>query len=627
MAGIAGITFSPAGSHQAGEFLSAIDLPGTGHQALAENRHGAFATVVAAPRFLAERHQEDANILVQMSGHVVAEEPVSWTRVAEELRSGRTGMLETLSGRFAVALLDKRAARLHLITDRIGQCPLYFMARPRGLAFATSPAAFSRLDQLPALNERWFREMFMLNFPVSRESFLHGVERLPPGNVRTIHLSSERCHDTIYAPHLQAAPRATTDRQEMVWAKQIFARRMPLYAGDNETAMLGVSNGFDSRTLLAHFLDRSDLKTYTYGLPESLDLRAGRTLARRLELDHSVVPFDAEFEQLLPRLMTATVWLSSGAQTVIRSSLLHAYAQAAGSDRRVDVLLSGASGDHLFRGHGNVPSIVSPTVDEWFRTGQLPADTATVAARIFNDPAAAVAQIREARDTLEQRHGSAQQTSTHLGYLTYEVPANYFSGEAALAEHFFDYRTPFCDREILKLAWTTRLGTLRFSRFKPDRWVGNLQRNYLAANLIGVHPRLRHEWIQGRPLGAFCGGNPAVYYAISGACWAMRRLRKEPVEIHTESWSTWFAETMRPVIKRLLAPGAGIEAIVRRPFIDRALMHGDMYWLNKLVSAEIIIRLLENRWQLNGVDAGPSAVPPTTNERPDHERIAAGYQR
>jgi asparagine synthetase B (glutamine-hydrolysing) len=622
VAGIAGVTFDAAGPDAWADFLAAIDLPGTGHRALAGNEHGAFATAVVSPRLLGERHREDSSLLTQVAGYVVADEAHDWTAVADDLRDGGTDTLASLSGRFAVALLDRHAGLLHLITDPVGQYPLYMVQRPRGVAFATTPAAFSRLDQSPPINERWFRELFFLNFPVSGECFFHGVERLPPGNVRTISLSSGHTTDRTYAPHLEAEPRDTTRRQEMVWARQVFSRRMPLYLRDDESAILGLSSGFDSRTVLAQFLDHPGLSTYTYGVPGCPDMRAACTLARRLQLDHRSVPFDDHFERLLPRLMSATVWLSGGAQTVLRSTLLHAYAQAAGADRRADVLLSGASGDHLFRGQGNVPSIVSPLVDCLFRTGQLPDELAILSARLFHDPAAAVSQMQEARETLERRHGPLEDPAAHLGYLTYEVPASYFAGEATLAEHFLDYRTPFCDRDILNLAWSTTLGTLRSSRFRNGLTAGNLQRNYLAANLIAIHPRLRHEWIQGRPLGAFRSGSPAMYLALSGLCWAIRRLRGSAPEPRMESWPRWFAGSMRPVIERLLAPGAGIEAIVRRPFIERALARRDVYWLNKLVSAEIVIRLLESRWQLGAVDA--SAPRPGTAASASMPRVVAG---
>ena len=53
---------------------------------------------------------------------------------------------------------------------------------------------------------------------------------------------------------------------------------------------------------------------------------------------------------------------------------------------------------------------------------------------------------------------------------------------------------------------------------------------------------------------------------------------------------------MRARLESLLAPGARCETIVQRPFIDRCLGSSDPFWLNKLATAEIVLRLADNGW-------------------------------
>ena len=166
-----------------------------------------------------------------------------------------------------------------------------------------------------------------------------------------------------------------------------------------------LAGGFDSRVLLSFFNSTDDIRTHTYGVPGCDDILEARKLVALLErrkvivshtersvLDqftykkrkvaHREVTFDSMFAAQLPQHALDAVWLSSGLERVARATLAHVYSTV-GAD--AEALVSGICGDQLFRGHGNVPSIVSETMATVFRTGKLPDDLALTCEDIFID--------------------------------------------------------------------------------------------------------------------------------------------------------------------------------------------------------------------------------------------------
>lgn len=595
MTGVVGIVGPNADGRWSEDFRASVDLLATG---ASRSRVGPTACLaVAAPSdpLLARRYVEIDDATVALAGHVVADSAPDWPRVLSYLRAENFAFLQSWSGRFALVVLDHEREQLYLITDRLGQYPLYLAQEDDTLAFSTNQASFCRWQRQPTIDPAWFHELFLLNFSASHGSFLRGVKRLPAATVLRVGCDGGEPTRWRYAEPYRPRPSDAGERAEVRRAIGVFRDRMGRYAEPGEHPVLGLTSGFDSRTVLAMCAGHPGLSGFTYGVADCEDIKVGRELARALGIEYSTVVFDEAFEARLGDLMVETVWLSGGLQSCTRATLLAAYRQLLAERPEIDTILSGVSGDQLFRGHGNVPSIVSSYVSALFEHGRFPASVDAKAAEMFVDAPAALDRLARLRASLTARYGEPRDTATHLGYLTYEVPAEYFAGEACLADQFADFRTPFCDRDIVALAYSSRLSSLTFSRYRENGH-GNLQKNFLMANLIACEPRADAVPIQRRPVSAFAAGRPIGYFIASAASRLRATVTGNRPQPYLESWPRWFAGPMRARLESLLAPGARCEAIVQRPFIDRCLGASDPFWLNKLATAEIVLRLTDNGW-------------------------------
>jgi asparagine synthetase B (glutamine-hydrolysing) len=527
-----------------------------------------------------------------------------WQAILADLRGGTSAALEELSGRFAILCWDRAARRVHVITDHIGQHPVFYHHGPQRFIASTSIATFCRALPDLGVEPKWLYETFAFNFPVSAVTPLRKVLRVAPATVITYRLDDGSLSSRSYAPQLALNEPLLGPERAAEQAIELFRERVPLYLNGATRPAMGVTSGFDSRTILAFIARHPSLITFTYGVPGCDDVLGGAQIARALSLPFRHLPFDAKFETRLPDLMRSTVYLSSGMQGVNRATLLDAYQQLAEIVQPPDVVLSGVSGDQLFRGHGNVPSIVSPLMDVAFRTGYVHGGLLRAAAHAFGDEENCIEHANRTIADLSHQMGTLRDPLTHLRYLTYITPSRYFSGETSIADHFFDFRSPFCDLPILKLAYGTTASTLGLSKFAA-RGRLNHRKNYLPARLVCTNETLAALEIHGRPTTSFTRRAYLPYYAHG----ALLRLRKKLQARRAgqqanannpplEAWSRWFKSSMRRTLQEELQPGARIEQFVRRDFIDEALRKQDPYWLNKLVSTEIVLKLAAHGWRL-----------------------------
>jgi asparagine synthetase B (glutamine-hydrolysing) len=599
MSGFAGIGALRSRPQHLDGFLQSTDLAGTGHVAQVEVPGAECAVSAPSAYWLGRRVIRLEGASVALAGTPIVEQQIDWASLAARLRDGDPGCLAALSGRYALAVLDAVADAIYLATDRIGQHPLYVRAAGAGLAFSTSQASFCRWGDPIAVDERWVHESLLVNFSASHLSFLQGVRRLPAATLLRLDLRSGAVREHPYAGRFAANRVDAPHSSEVQRGAEVFARRMPLFLRSGERAFLGLSGGFDSRTLLAQFAGRAGLATYTYGIPGCMDLRESAAVARALQLDHREIPFVTEFTRNLADHAIDAVWLSSGLERAARATLPFVYRQLAVDAPGARTVLSGVSADQIFRGHGNVPSIVSDLMDSVFRTGSLGGREVSACRGMFVAAERAERSLAQLTEGLAARYGDLRRPESHLAYMTYEVPAEYFSGEASIADHFADFRSPFCDTEALSFAYSTALSTLGFSKFAlgaPDV----LGESRFPAALIAANPSLAALPIAGKPLWVYQRGSRAgfAFYRAKSA-W-LRRLPGRAPTAPLEDWKSWFGGPLRPFASGLLGPRARIEDYVRRDFIDACLNGARAnwpHWLNKLVTMELVLRLAHQGWR------------------------------
>lgn len=192
--------------------------------------------------------------------------------------------------------------------DAFEQRRLYWQRVGAGIAFAT------RVDLLPvqptAIRTTTLIAQWCLSMNLSEHCLFEGVERLPAGHRLTIGLDGS----TRLGRHLPAEtePAIAAKPATAAYATTVLRDVLRSYASSFDV-VLGLSGGFDSRTLMAAMLGAGvPFRVHTYGTASMPDVRRAVDVARRAGVamrvtDLSTIEWDAD---AVIASMRRTAWQS-----------------------------------------------------------------------------------------------------------------------------------------------------------------------------------------------------------------------------------------------------------------------------------------------------------------------------
>lgn len=262
-------------------------------------------------------------------------------------REGVEGISRAV-GMFALAAWDRRERTLHLVRDRLGIKPLYFVHDRDTLCFASEAQALARCATTrPKLDRRALMSYLVLGYPPRDRTLFQGVEAVAPAEVvsfdghalrrRRWWSLPERCD-----PHLTLD--AATEEFSALWPRVVcdhLQSEVPLG--------LFLSGGLDSAAI-AIALQRQgvSLNLYTAAFSDGRfdeSAQAG-ALASQLALPHRrVVVSPLEVDDLLSRLAY------HADPPVSDSSLIGTWLLCREAGREVKVALSGDGADEILAGY------------------------------------------------------------------------------------------------------------------------------------------------------------------------------------------------------------------------------------------------------------------------------------
>ena len=389
-------------------------------------------------------------------------------------------------------------------------------------------------------------------------------------------------------------------RQGLQRARDVFSETVPAYFQRGQRIAAALTGGWDGRTMLALAPDRNAVTAYTYGCEGCNDIIGAKRTAKVAGVDHITIPFDESFVNNLPQRAVEAVYLSGGLQGVLRSTLIHAYSTLTEGGRKFPVVISGISLGTQLRGHANVPNMISPDLSRLFRaqsTTSVPQHWRDILGSDYGEFADFVS-VNLAM--LERAYGAFDSTEHHLSYALYKISPAYFAGELALADHYTTVRVPAWDCDVVELAYLIEQSMLSYSQFLSTHKRGCREEMILQAYLLRQFaPDIYRANVgNNRPSSVLAGEIPHrlghIYQGISRRVRNRSVSRNEPIE----DWSVWlFDENVDFVHGLLLSTQTRVRDHVEIAFIEHTISSRNLYHLGKLLTAEIILRLIDNRWQ------------------------------
>jgi asparagine synthase (glutamine-hydrolysing) len=254
-----------------------------------------------------------------------------------------------LVGMFAFALWDRRAQRLLLARDPLGEKPLHYAWLPDGgFAFASEIGGLTALSELRRGLDPVALDDFLALGYVPEPATIHtAIRRLPPGHLMLLGLGDAQATLRRFWAPPRAAAAGTADAAEVLRRRLDAAVRARMMADVPLGAFL--SGGIDSGavTSFAAMAAGQPLATFTIGFAGAADERPDAALVAECYGTRHVAKDGAAADYLtmareIPRLFGEPFGDHSAVPTLAVASLAR---------RHVTVALSGDGGDEVFAGY------------------------------------------------------------------------------------------------------------------------------------------------------------------------------------------------------------------------------------------------------------------------------------
>jgi len=363
--------------------------------------------------------------------------------------------------------------------------------------------------------------------------------------------------------------------------------------------LVATTAGIDSRVLLALAPENVSSEAYTYGISGSSDLVGANKITKNLNLKHKKILFDNAFIKELPNLIYETVRLSGGTQSIIRSTLLYVYKSlATRNDKNTPVVMSGIAGE-IFRGGGGVPYIMSQEMDDYFRTENI-ATNQDIHQKMFGEHLVNFQNhIEKSLEGIKKLYGNPSDIETHLLYDCYEIIPKYFGGEYAIASNYLTFRAPYLDADLMKLVFKTKYSGLSFSKYANHK-KSTLHKKYLLqAKVISTNKTFKKTSLNGVPISYYLYNNYFLFKICRLFIRGYAYLRGfKPNKIPLADWNGWFSTILNKEFDKLLNEDSLILNYIDLDFIQSVKKSNNILLLNKLVTTEILLNLIKNKWDI-----------------------------
>jgi hypothetical protein len=546
-----------------------------------------------------KRYYKEKNTFLCFVGDIIGYPKVPYKNIFETIKSKKFDNLNNYIGNYAIVYVNEKEKKIIIITDRRSQQPIYFQKFNSTFIFSTELSTFCRLENPAEFNEDWLFEYLFFNYPVSQNTFLKGVYKVPPASILEYDFQSRNIEITKYADIFYKKPNLMQGKDAFEYAAEIFREVIPQYYRGSNRIACALTDGWDARTILAFAPKIEDVASYTYGVPNCQDLKGAKRTARLADFLHIEILFDDNFVRKLPHYMLKTVFISSGLQGILRSTLTFVYESLTKCGCDFPLIVSGIALDHLFRGNHASPTPISSDIENIFRKGSIEFNHefwSKMVGSKFPDFKEKI--LNNLRD-LQNNFGRFLTTEHHLLFKLYFQGPEYFGGEIKIAQNFSTIRVPSWDPKMIDLAFSIKNSALSYSSFKEGKRSGKSVAELQSYILNKFSPKFAKIPVRNtRP--DFVLKNKLSYKAYTLYRLLYNRIEgyrygKKPILL--ENWDYWINECHRKFIDKLIFSGeARIQKHISKEFMDALQLKRNFYWIGKIATAEIILRLIENRW-------------------------------
>ena len=545
------------------------------------------------------RYYEDKRWICFLAGDIPLTMHLDWRLVTDSILSNKFSKLYVINSPNMILCVDKLRNYSYIISDIRSQYPIFLYENSKIIVIANSISAIVGSNVANKINKNWILEYLFFNYPVMNTSLLDSVTKLPPCSCVKIDNISLKIEINEISSIPRRVSRPLSSQDELYYVADVFKSTVQDYSSLSDSILLPLTGGLDSQTILACLncsgLDK--VTTYTYGTENSDDILAAKKTIKRYKIPHQIVCLEEDFLEKLPNLIEETLYLSGGMERILRSTLAYVYRTVQKDEpKRV---LSGVSGDHIFRDHirgrGNVPSIISSYFMDYIQGKEIEECCNDC---IINFDKNERKYLYDVIDKMNYKYGDLRRGEGYSNFLVYECGPKYFSGEAAIASHFGPFNSIYWDNRIVNLLYEVDNSTLGLClKYKEKKY---FHEKFLQSNIIHKFAAEKRHVNSDLPVSVFASGSVSYYFVtkilLRGFPKILNSFFKKQY-YPQENWDLWINDILDFQFRELIYNHSHIQDYVSSYTINSIINSKDFRMKAKLVNIELILRLLDNGWR------------------------------
>lgn len=547
-----------------------------------------------------ERILDNEKWMIIFSGDIIEYDSIPFKEIILNIEQNQFENFAKFNGIFGIIAYNKDSDLLFIISDRRAQYPIFYLINETSIIVSSELSIFTRLLDQPEFNEDWLHDYLYFNYPIAYTTFIKNINRLPPATCLKVDMAKRSLLQKKYAENYSQHKNLAEGNKALELAASVLGERIPVYLIGSDEVACALTGGWDGRTNLALAPKTCNVTTYTYGTKQCSDIRNTKKMAANLGIKHKELFFDDKFIQQIPDLIFETVYLSSGLQGILRASLLFAYKELTANALRFPLTISGINYDGLFRGHFGIPSIVSKHIEHNLVTGDININEKYWENIFKSSIGGFLNNVSNKLKYLEEEFGELKLPSHHINYFIYNAGPNYFVGEMRIANHFTTVRVPAWDNDIIELAFKIKNSSLSYSQMAGHKR-GQRDEMVLQSYIIRKFaPEIAGFKLRNiTPNAVLYGEIPFRIYRLNSKISNRLKMTLTPNEKSTplENWDLWFNKIHRGIIDSLIfGKESLIQQYIKPDYLNSLRVERDLLTIGRLTTAEIILRLINNRW-------------------------------
>jgi asparagine synthase (glutamine-hydrolysing) len=361
-------------------------------------------------------------------------------------------VVKYFNGLFCLVLYDRSSHELTLISDRFGFRPLFYVHRPTAFVFGSELKAVCVGDpDRRTVDDIGTIELFVYGSNFGDRTWLKDYLRLPPATIMTIGAGGVKQRKYWSYKYDETAPTLDQPTYYTVFAS-LMGRAVERCLKGSHRIGLFLSGGYDSRSVAAAIpKEYLPLPAFTFGHPESRDVRYAQLLASRLGLHHHALTENAPYLYSHSR---AIVWRTEGMNSFANCTSVRFHPRI---KEKADIILLGFLGE--FSGSHTWPRLLlarsrraaKEAIFDHLVNSRLPRARKVFNAQFFSTGFASLRERFEVSfDCVQNDHPLNIADSWNFMHLQ---PRGTFQSPA-VDRHLFEARAPHMDHDLVDFLLT-----------------------------------------------------------------------------------------------------------------------------------------------------------------------------